>query len=124
MTENYWVASLNGEDYDNVEYESKLGAIERLFELEEESGEKCDYGYIAQVELYKPIIDTEIVLERLSEEAWHECPDYAEGYLYNLPDECVEKLNKMLNKALEEWIKEYNQEPNFFFVKNAERVDM
>jgi hypothetical protein len=124
MTENYWVASLNGEDYDNVESESKLGAIERLFELVEEDGEDYDYGYVAQVALYKPSIDTEMVLEKVSNDAYHECPEYAGDYLVHVPDEQFKALEKKLNIVLAEWINEYNQEPNFFLIKNVEKIDV
>ena len=124
MTENYWVASLNGEDYDNVEYENKLGAIERLFELAEEDGEDYNYGYVAQVKLYEPSVDIDCLLEKVSDDVYHECPEYADDYLVSVPDEQLKELEKAFNKVLGEWIKKYNHEPNFFHIKNAEKIDM
>lgn len=71
---------------------------------------------------YFPWINPECVIEGIGNEAYDEFGEYAEDYLLRLPDEEVSELGDKLNEALVDWIKKYNNEPDFVKMQNVEIV--
>ena len=119
MTENKWVTSFTGEEYDYEEFDTKIQAIQYL---KEENYNECRYAYIGQVELYHPQIDVDKVIEQLSEDSYNDSPEWGGGYLIDCPQEQIDDLENMLNVVLKEWIDKWNNYPKHFTVKNVETV--
>jgi hypothetical protein len=124
--EGKWLVNLIDYDvWDSVKwFDSKEEAIEygkkefsALF-----NGERGIF-YVGQIESYIPFICGDRILEQVSEDAYIEVGEPAEDYLSNVKIEHVRLLEERLNKVLNEWIEETNNQPNFFKVVNVEKVE-
>ena len=77
---------------------------------------------VGQIVYFKPSVDVENVLERISENAYDECGDCGEDYLSDIYNLGTDRLKELLNEALDRWIKETNNEPNFYKIENIEII--
>ncbi len=102
--------------------------VEECFDTEEETiaaakiaitkddGESFEVG---QIDVFKPCIDAEAVIEYISEKAWNESEGYVEDYLKNLPKEEIDRLDVLLNEALNKWLDGTNNHPGFYTISST-----
>lgn len=130
-----WLINLREDDIwnDNYEFNSKEEAITYGKEnfhaiVEEETGEIFNHNlhyenfYVGKVERFAPSVDTDRVLEDISENAYDELGEVAEEYLYIVNKEEFKLLENKLNKVLNEWLDETNNHPTFYNVVDIEKV--
>lgn len=105
----YWNFDEKEEVWHNAE-----DTIEACIEEAKLNNEKnCKFVFIGEVENHIPVIDPDITIEILQEDAYQECGECSEGWLDNITKEQNDKLEEKLNDALQEWLKETNNIPYF-----------
>jgi len=121
MKTGQWMYNFGDEEHwDECEFfETREEAIEtgraEAIEREEESYQ------VGQITCFIPSIDVDNVLDYISENAYDQCGECSEGYLDYTKEE-KQKLEDMLNEALERWMDETNNHPTFFMIENTEDI--
>jgi hypothetical protein len=96
----------------NEAYEDLLGWVD------DEYFEDHNTKIVKIAEKIKPsicdFINIDDMVDRIAENAYDDGGEYAEDYLYNLPSEQREELERNINTVLLDWAKKYNHEPNWF----------
>ncbi|HHY72261.1 MAG TPA: hypothetical protein GX497_03370 [Bacillus bacterium] len=133
--EGKWLINWNEDGIWNSldEFETKEDAIsygkanfEEIFE--DEIGTEFDSEienkvfYVGQITCFSPGINAEHVLEQIAEHAYDEVGEVAESYLENVSKEDCNILEERLNNALNEWLKETKNKPNFFKIEKIEEI--
>jgi hypothetical protein len=109
--EEHW----NECEYFNTREEAiEVGRAEAI-EREEESYQ------IGQITCFIPSIDVDNVLDNISENAYDQCGEYADGYP-NCTKEEKQKLQDMLDEVLVKWMDETNNHPTFYMIENTEDI--
>lgn len=124
--EGKWIVNLRDDDvWDGSEwFHSKEEAIKfGKEEFSSFSNGETGFFYVGQIESYVPSISADRILEDISEDAYSEVGEPAENYLVGVKIEQVKLLEERLNQVLHEWLKETNNQPNFFKVINVEKVE-
>lgn len=80
--------------------------------------------YIGTMTRYTPKVAAWAVIEQLQEDAYEECDEWSEGYLGRVSKEDEEELQNLLQQAFDKWEKAHNQEPWFWVVKDARRIQV
>lgn len=135
-----WTFSFNEETgWDNDEFNTPAEALEAAREAapeyaDEEGMEADEKAYflangnvfIGQRYDFEPTVDADFVIERIQEEAYDECGEYAEYYLERPPmrdtearqtwNAQVADLEKRLTDVFREWARETKNEPNFYLI--------
>lgn len=135
-----WTFSFYEETWwDNDEFDTPDEALEAAREAApeyaEDEGMEADEKaaflangnvFIGQRYDFEPTVDADFVIERIQEEAYDECDEYAGDYLESPPmrdtearqtwNAQVADLEKRLTAAFREWAKETNNEPNFYLI--------
>lgn len=135
-----WTFSFDEETgWDNDEFDTPGEALEAAREAApeyaDEEGmdtvEKAHFlsdgnVFIGQVYNFEPIVDADLVIERIQEEAREESGEYAEYYLERPPmrdtearqtwNAQVADLEKRLTDVFREWARETKNEPNFYLI--------
>jgi hypothetical protein len=114
MEQNKWVLSTNGEYFGFVCFDTKEEAIE-------ESLEYCSEVWVGRMEDYTPT-PTNVIFERMAEDAYDSVGDVAEGWLEDISKEDMDEFEQRLNNLVLTFLKEKNLEPNFFKVVDIEKV--
>ncbi len=111
--------SLNGESFYG-EYETKEGAVEQGKEEALEEGQ--NEIFIGICEEYIPSISAWQVIDSIQEDAYDKLGEFSQGYLDDVSNEHREELQDKLNQVLSKWIEEHNYIPDFWSVKNVEKI--
>ncbi len=130
-----WVINIHDEDgWSNAnEFKTEQEAIDYVkedfegFFLEETGLEyKSDVDdkvfYVGQKESFIPSVDAVSILDEVAVNAFDEVGDVANGYLRHVKNSDINSLEERLNNVLMEWMKETNNLPTFWLVKNVEKV--
>ncbi len=73
---------------------------------------------VGEMNVFKPGIDVEDVIEQVSNDAYDNCGEFAEDYLSYLPKTETDRLQELLTEVFEKWLDETNNRPSFFTVVN------
>ena len=87
-------------------------------------GEEGDIWIGEIVEYDNFSINVDKVIEDVCQVACEEVGEFAEGWLYKIPEEQEKELEEELNKVWNNWIKKYKLEPQFFTVENVKKYDL
>lgn len=111
MRDEEYVYSLNDEKY--MELDEFLDYIEEFDDIE--------YVYVASKKPYthSDFIDARDLIDEVCNRAYEEADDISDVYI-----SCVEekKHTEALQKIIEEYFNKNIQQPNFFTVKNVEKI--
>lgn len=80
--------------------------------------------YIGKVCKFEPKVFSDIVVERIQEDAYDEAGEIAEDYLMYTSQKDMSKLNEMLTETFNKWAKETGNEPNFFTVEEIQEYSL
>lgn len=98
-----------------------------LFDLDEDGCPGCgtDYStfYIGNTAPYIPYVDADDIIERVSYCAVDECGEAGDDYLWDVPKEMVDSLQKRVQAVFDTWLDENNLQPSFYRVENIEKID-
>lgn len=85
-------------------------------------GDTIAVGIVEPWELW---VDAEMVLERLSEEAYEECGDAAESWEpYNASPEALTDLSEQLTECIKKWLKNGRDMPYFYKIADVVTVEV
>lgn len=84
----------------------------------------CKSVFIGELEDYIPVIDAINIIEELQEEAYNECGECSETWLDAINHKQTESLEERLNDALQKWLEETNNQPNFGKVTKIKCYDL
>lgn len=79
--------------------------------------------YIGENIPYNAYIDTHMIIDSLSEQAYEECGEAAEGWL-SVEGHKIDVLNGMLQEALDKWLDSIGEVPTFYQVDNLKSYDL
>lgn len=83
------------------------------------------YIYIGETSGYKASIDGETILDGLIETGYNDCGEVAENWDFDhLESTAIEELEDDLTAVLDEWLKKWNVEPNFYMVENVKEYSL
>lgn len=123
--ENTWCYSLDGERFDGT-FETKEEAIE---EAKRERENYCKMRVEETIVIYvgQPVVpsvsmDAEWNIERLSEQLYDQCGEYADTWEPSKED--VVLLQSKLDDVLKKWMEETRNEPGCYTVEDIEKVEI
>lgn len=97
---------------------ARFDTIEECIEDAKQCGKEIGTTIaIGICEDYIPHVNCELMLDRLGEEAYEECGEVAEGFLYfenGKGYKDIESLQERMDKVLGEWLRENKQYPGFY----------
>jgi hypothetical protein len=67
-------------------------------------------------------VDAERILEWIGEDFYEEMGESAEDYLRDVKQEHETILSERLSSVVNEWMREFGYEPNFFRIINVEKI--
>lgn len=106
------------------EYDTKEDAIEdgkEYFRSEHYEEVDCfDVGEAVKPDI--PRINAEWVIEHVAENMFEEVGEVAEDWLTEVSEEDLNKIDKKLNRLFIEWLKETNNMPDFFTIRNVKTI--
>ena len=114
MSKGKWITSTNEEFWSGgaEEYNTKEEAIAAAGNDHAlESGQKFWVGRIGE---YKPIVDADVVIEHMAEQALDEHGEVAEGWMDTIPGDQVIELEKALTETWNLWADKHGYQPKFF----------
>lgn len=123
MAENTWCYSFNEENF-HGEFDSKQDAISEALELYKQEGEEGDFIWIGRCVPVTLTVDSDSVLEELSERAGYQVGEIACGYLDDVKKEHMNVLDERLTSIVKDWMKEFQYEPHFWGVADVERISV
>lgn len=117
-----WVAS-SSDDMFSTNY--FFDSIEDAIAFGREEYQDDDGFYVGQVDDVKSVdtsINTQFILDIISERAYEQFGDIASDYLYNIKPEHVKELDEALNKVISHWMDFYDYNPSYFTVHNIQYI--
>lgn len=136
LPEQAWFISSDGETFENCPYPSRDAAIEAGATLSRKSAAISNFGdgtvfpeapsfWIGTASRFSYGISEESIIADAVENADFECGDCSEGWLSNLSNEELGKLQGILQQAWDEWLAETGNVPDFYgSVSDIERIDV
>lgn len=124
--EEKWVYSLNDDVFTTGEYfDTKEQAIEGAKADLTWEGE-CPAFYVGQVKSadFAFSIDTDVILETISQNVYEEFGEVAEDYLNDVQKEHYEVLEEELWDVINKWMDKFGYNPDFFKVVNIEKMSI
>jgi regulator of extracellular matrix RemA (YlzA/DUF370 family) len=84
-----------------------------------------EFIYIGESELYLlPVVSSDIILEQFRENAYDNCGEAAEDWLFSHSREQEVELDERLTEVMVKWIKETGQEPSFLKFKSIKKYSI
>jgi hypothetical protein len=123
MSEGKWCYSFNGENFEG-DFDTEEQAIAEAIWYYKDDEKDQDFIWVGQTQAISVGVNVDSLLENLGEEAYEQAGEYAEDYLTNVKIEHQKVLEEKLNSVLATWMKEFKYEPNFWTVKNVEKIDV
>ncbi len=114
-----WAYNFGGSECWNVEecFDTEQEAIAAAkIAITKDDGESFEVG---KIDVFKPSLNAAETIESISENAWNESEGYVEDYLSHLPKEEINRLDVLLNEALNKWLDETNNHPGFYTISNT-----
>ena len=108
-----WLYTISDDDNwsDSDECSTKVEAI--MKGRKEAICEEVDTYYVGLMEMYKPKINLDILIEQIVDDAYDECGECSEDFLSDVKNSALIWLEDALNKVLSDWLKKYNLTPDF-----------
>lgn len=84
------------------------------------------FFYIGEAVNFSYVVDADMVIEDVVDQAYEQCGEAADGFLdfNSITSEQVKELQKSLQSAFDNWLKEYNLTPTFYAIDNVEEIDV
>lgn len=98
-------------------------AIMKAIENRSEEDRLTENVYVAESQEYIPYIFADIILERLSEDAWEECGEASEDS-FKATGSQAKDLEEMLNNALGHWLTKHGLWPSFSKLGPIEKINV
>lgn len=128
-----WTYAHVGEElWNNNDYDTQEEAIEAGIEwykewYKDEYGEELpDYEPIVfevgQLSVHVPYVCADWLIDQLQEDAYENCGESGEGFLYYITKREVGMLEERLNEALNQWLEDIREEPNFYSIENIKTI--
>ena len=114
--------SYNFDENAEAWYNDSHDTIEECIDEARKYDDSYDTVYVGENIPFVPTVDAELLLDRISEEAYEFAGDFAEnwyGYDYNKRGE-LDELSNELSKVVHAWMKKYGYYPEFWQVTNIE----
>jgi len=85
---------------------------------------KADYDdfFVGRAVAVKPIIDVEVLLDKVSESVYEECGENADDYLNDVDVNMRDELSNQLNEVFQSWLTKHQLHPNFYLVEDVENI--
>lgn len=106
---------------DDIWYHGRFASVEECIKdaigCGKKPGEKIAIGICKD---YAPCLDADSLLDQVSEDAYEEVGEVAEGwpeFEHRKGYKYVDKLQEKINKAFNEWLEETDQVPGFYHVE-------
>jgi hypothetical protein len=121
-----WSYSINDDyKYNGELCKSREEAIQRG--IEDALDEELTTGtlYVGKINNFVPVVDANVVLERIMEDASYEAGEFAEDYLKYTKSNHVNELQAMLQKSYEEWESRHSEyRATFYLISETEEFDI
>ena len=112
INDGKWCISRNGEDYDNDFFDTKEEAIE--YATDNDDYNCNETFFVGKAEFFKPKIDADDIIDRISDDAYDNYGEWAEAYLHNINTVQKSELQYKLQSVFNKWMKKYSLDPVFF----------
>ena len=119
IKDGMWAYNFGDSEHWNVDecFDTAEEAIEAgKLTAGENEGEIFEVG---QLDIFKPSLDADWAIEHISENAWDECGEHGEDYLNYLPKDEIDRLDILLNEALNKWLDETKNHPGFYTITSV-----
>lgn len=120
-----WEKVLWAFSYDEELFHGNFGSKEEVINeaLEYKDSYDQDYFFVGQIDEEVGIsIDVDSLLEEINEGVYERVGELADDYLVDVDKEHVRILEDRLNDVLYEWMDEFGYKPNFWTIKNVEKI--
>lgn len=116
-----YAISWNGEEYFEGGFSSVAEALKAadFYALAQHPQERSTTVHVGKVCRFQPKLSLHWVLEHLSEQAYDECGEWSEDWLYDVSDELDGKLQKMLDRFVKTL-----PVPRFYTVQDSEELPL
>ncbi|TKH19955.1 hypothetical protein [Bacillus cereus] len=124
-----WMYNLNdNEIWTSDSFATKEDAIEaakeEMNELEKYDGVPYGYNFsIGQISDYVPYVSAEDVIDQVTVNAYEACGEVSESWLSKPSQDEKDLLQKKIDSAISEWLKEIKEYPTFGQVVNIEEIN-
>lgn len=104
-----WMYHIGESDvWRSCKYGTKEEAIEALkFERQDDYYERNEKCYVGRIEWFVPTVNAWHIMDSISDDAWDECGESAEGVYNNIPYDIMEELNDELANVFNSWLKRH-----------------
>lgn len=119
--EGKWCYSFNGESFEG-NFETRQEAIVEALTMHDEDERDEKSFFIGQTKSVNTSVDVCWLLDTLSEQAYEQAGEYAEGYLDDVKSEHFAVLEERMNEVLSHWMEEYKYSPHFWTVTNIQEI--
>lgn len=122
IEEGKWMFAPTGAEIWNYgdQYDSKEDAIEAGREYFGDANSNFEVGQVAPVDV--AMISADFVLDNVAENVYEEVGEVADDLFVHTPKEDVDLLDNMLNSAFKQWMKQTNNEPEFYRIVDRQDV--
>lgn len=111
--------SFNEENYHGSE-----NSIERALAEAAACADECESVFIAEVVPFNPWIESNSIIEMLTEDACEHAGEVAEDWLSHITDEQRGELGIHMNNLIKRWLKRHKNEASFFGVDNVKQYEL
>lgn len=112
--------------YDNERYFGEYDSVEDALRdaYHDCWSERCPTVYIGECYRdYEPHFSAEYLLELLEQDAYDNCGECVEDWLWGVPREAVNELDVSINNIIKTWLSKHGYEPTWFSVENEVAYD-
>lgn len=117
--EYYW----NFDEFAEAWYES-ASSIKECLEEAKLYDSTMEYVYIGESDEYNAAIDGELLLDRLSDQAYYEVGEVSDNWLDGVTREQYNELSLRLSSTLNIWLYKHNLTPTFGAIINVKKYDL
>ncbi|HCT63879.1 MAG TPA: hypothetical protein DIC60_01140 [Lachnospiraceae bacterium] len=119
-----WAVSENTEIWRHDVFDTVEDCVQDY--LENYAGEDLEESiFVGEVKPFEISVDSYRILETLSEEAYEECGDVAENWLYFRDiEKDTEELNEKLTQVVIDWLKKHDYMPSFYKITDIRGVEV
>lgn len=114
-SEEFWTS---GEDFSTKEEAIDAGKEAALYN----DLDPVESFYVGQIKDFIPTINVWRIIDELMEDASEQCGEASDSFLENITKEQRNRLSELLDEALNKWLDETNNHPNFYGIDNIETI--
>jgi hypothetical protein len=125
MKNNKWTYELYNEEHwsCNEEFDTREEAIEAGKEAALDDGEITSF-YIGRIVDFIPHVNPYRIIDDLVEDTGEECGEVSDSFLDTVTKEQILRLGEMLDKTLNEWLDETNNQPRFYMLRSVDTIEV